>query len=62
MNEEKPELLTISQFKAEFFDELKLHINELYDRYQEYYAREIAGEYDPSIDDFTRLVLDYIQI
>lgn len=62
MNEEKTELLTIEQFQEDFFDELKYHVKELYDRYQEYYEREIADEYEPSIEVFTRLVLDYIQI
>jgi len=61
MNEEKPELLTIEQFQDEFFYNLKLYTKELYGRYQEYHEREVADGYDPSIDFFTRLVLDGIE-
>ena len=62
MNEEKPELLTIEQFEDEFFYELKLYVKELYDRYQEYYERETADGYDASINFFTSLVLDGIEV
>lgn len=62
MNEEKPDLMTFEQFQVEFFDELKYHVKELYDRYQDYYEREVADGYDPSIDFFTRLVLDGIEV